>query len=241
MIPMKNTSHQQAIFDYRSCFQFKASFSSFTILQLLHHNLDLFAQELNKLTEKMPNFFANAMIVIDLEKITEQMDFKQLKQILIDHQMIPIGVQNAKIAATLHEATEAGLPALSLNSATNNRNAQHNFIELKQHTKLIQHPVRSGMQIYAKNSDLVITAAVSEGAEIMADGHIHVYGPLRGRALAGVKGDKEARIFCHQFRAELVSIAGYYLTQEDMPKRGKQNGMIQIYLENNQVKITTIE
>ena len=75
---------------------------------------------------------------------------------------------------------------------------------------LVTQPVRSGQQIYARGTDLVILAAVSPGAEVIADGHVHVYGALNGRALAGVRGYTSARIFCKSFRAELVSIAGIY-------------------------------
>lgn len=74
----------------------------------------------------------------------------------------------------------------------------------------VTQPVRSGQQIYARGTDLVILAAVSPGAEVLADGHVHVYGALNGRALAGVRGNTNARIFCKSFRAELVSIAGIY-------------------------------
>lgn len=81
-------------------------------------------------------------------------------------------------------------------------------------TKLITTPVRSGQQIYARGGDLVIITSVSPGAEVLADGSIHCYGPLRGRALAGVQGDTSARIFCGSQEAELVSIAGQYLVDE---------------------------
>ncbi|WP_066015439.1 septum site-determining protein MinC [Endozoicomonas atrinae] len=78
-----------------------------------------------------------------------------------------------------------------------------------QKTTLIEHPIRSGQQVYAEG-DLVITSPVSSGAELLAGGNIHVYGPLRGRALAGVNGNTDARIFCLQFEAELISINGQY-------------------------------
>ena len=78
-----------------------------------------------------------------------------------------------------------------------------------QETKIIEQPVRSGQQIYAPG-DLIVLSQVSPGAELLAGGHIHVYGPLRGRALAGVNGNPEARIFCHRFEAELISISGQY-------------------------------
>jgi septum site-determining protein MinC len=84
-------------------------------------------------------------------------------------------------------------------------------------SRLITQPVRSGTQIYARGADLVVTASVSPGAEIMADGNIHVYAALRGRALAGAGGDAEARIFCSRLEAELVSIAGHYLVSDQIP------------------------
>lgn len=90
-------------------------------------------------------------------------------------------------------------------------------------TMVLKTPVRSGQRVYAKSGDLIVLSSVNTGAEVMADGHIHVYGALRGRALAGVKGNVEARIFCHSLEADLIAIAGYYLTNEDLPadKRGR--------------------
>ncbi|MCG5494114.1 septum site-determining protein MinC [Ectothiorhodospira variabilis] len=81
---------------------------------------------------------------------------------------------------------------------------------------VVNQPVRSGQQVYARGGDLIITGAVSAGAEVLADGHIHVYGPLRGKALAGVRGLDSARIFCRRLDAELVSIAGHYRIAEDI-------------------------
>jgi len=83
--------------------------------------------------------------------------------------------------------------------------------------KLITQPVRSGQRVYS-HGDLTVTATVSAGAEIMAEGNIHVYGSLRGRALAGVQGDSSCRIFCMDLQAELLSIAGIYQLRDDIPK-----------------------
>ena len=78
-------------------------------------------------------------------------------------------------------------------------------------------PVRSGQRVYARDRDLVLTATVGAGAEVMADGCVHVYGTLRGRAMAGVRGDATARLFCQEFRAELVAIAGVFRVFETLP------------------------
>lgn len=85
-------------------------------------------------------------------------------------------------------------------------------------TLVINSPVRTGQQVYAKNADLIVMGMVSEGAEVIADGNIHVYAPLRGRALAGESGDKTARIFAQSMQAELVSVAGIYrVFEQDLP------------------------
>lgn len=106
----------------------------------------------------------------------------------------------------------------------------------KSPTMLIKQPVRSGQQIYARGGDLVVMSSVGAGAEVLADGHIHIYGNLRGRALAGVQGDTQARIFCNNLDAELISIAGQYKISDDIPQDAK-NGLVQIYLDNDQMKI----
>ena len=88
---------------------------------------------------------------------------------------------------------------------------------------VVRTPVRAGQIVYAQANDLIVLAAVNPGAQLMADGNIHVYGPLRGRAVAGVRGAREARIFCQRLEAELVGIDAAYLTAEDIApeRRGK--------------------
>ena len=80
---------------------------------------------------------------------------------------------------------------------------------------IVDKPMRSGQQIYARGRDLVVLAMVSPGAEVIADGHIHVYGPLRGKAIAGARGNTDARIFALALEAQLLSIAGIYRTGEN--------------------------
>ncbi|MBC8057587.1 MAG: septum site-determining protein MinC, partial [Rhizobiales bacterium] len=101
-------------------------------------------------------------------------------------------------------------------------------------------PVRSGQQVYAQSRDLTVCATVGAGAEVIADGSIHIYGPLRGRALAGAQGNEKARIFCREFHAELVAVAGHYKVLEDIPKelRGKA---VQVWLDKDQLHIAALE
>jgi septum site-determining protein MinC len=105
---------------------------------------------------------------------------------------------------------------------------------------MIKHPIRSGQQVYAKRRDLIILSQTSAGSEVMADGSIHVYGPLRGRVLAGVKGDKTACIFCRSLEAELIVIAGCYqlLDESDTNLKGKP---AMIRLENDKLIIESID
>jgi septum site-determining protein MinC len=104
-------------------------------------------------------------------------------------------------------------------------------------TVALQHrqPVRTGQQVYAQGSDLVVTGTVANGAEVLADGNIHVYGALRGRAFAGALGDATTRIFCSEFRAEIVSIAGHYRVFEELPKEFAGRA-VQIWLEHDDSK-----
>ncbi|HWV63796.1 MAG TPA: septum site-determining protein MinC [Oxalicibacterium sp.] len=95
-------------------------------------------------------------------------------------------------------------------------------------TMIVDTPVRAGQRIYARGADLIVTAAVNNGAEVIADGSIHIYAPLRGRALAGANGDTDARIFTLSMEAELVSIAGMYRTFENGSERAQQPTQIRL-------------
>jgi septum site-determining protein MinC len=104
---------------------------------------------------------------------------------------------------------------------------------------MVSAPIRSGQQIYAEQRDLTVLATVGAGAEVIADGSIHIYGALRGRALAGARENEKARIFCREFHAELVAIAGHYKVMEDIPAdlRGKA---VQVWLDNGQIHIAAL-
>lgn len=122
----------------------------------------------------------------------------------------------------------------SLSSINNNSNANESG------TRLITTPVRSGQQLYSPNGDLIITSSVSNGAELIADGNIHVYGSLRGRALAGIDGNQNARIFCSSLEAELVSIAGQFKMSDDFAKEYWKHA-VEIFIKNGQLHIRDID
>jgi len=106
--------------------------------------------------------------------------------------------------------------------------------------KVVSQPVRSGQQVYAKGCDLILLAAVNPGAEVIADGNIHVYAPLRGRALAGVQGNEEARIFALNFGAEMVSIAGHYRVFEERPSSDVLGKAAQVALDGEKLLISSM-
>ena len=107
-------------------------------------------------------------------------------------------------------------------------------------TKVITQPVRSGQQVYAQGGDLLVMGMVSAGAEIIADGHIHVYGALRGRAYAGAQGDESARIFCRSLDAELVAIAGVYTVNEELDSKLIRQP-VQVQLAHDSLKIEKLD
>lgn len=191
-----------------------------------------FARELAEQIERSPRFFLNAPVVLDLKdtpEFAEAAAFVAAKEELSRQTLVLVGVQNA-LPAQVEAAAAAGLASFAPNATQPGRRQRPEPAPEPEpeppappppptasKALLVTQPVRSGTQIYAHGGDLVVTAAVSPGAEIVADGNIHVYGPLRGRALAGAGGDSEARIFCRRLEAELVSIAGCYLVSEQIP------------------------
>jgi len=211
-----------------------------------------FAEELATQVERSPRFFRNAPVVLDLkgaDGFAAAADFTEARQLLHEFTLALVGVQNAE-PAQLEAAAEAGLASFAPTAAQPSRRAAPSAVAAapaapaaptvappRASTRLVTTPVRSGTQIYARGADLVVTAAVSAGAELVADGNIHVYGPLRGRALAGASGDASARIFCSRLEAELVSIAGRYLVSEQLPP--EQHGSpVQIALVDDRLTIT---
>jgi septum site-determining protein MinC len=192
-----------------------------------------FEAELAVQVQRSPRFFLNAPVVLDLKgtgEFAREAEFAEAKEILRRHTLTLIGIQNAA-PVQADAAAAAGLAGFAPNATQPSRprpaeaapgagqapqgHASSSPTAAK--SRLITQPVRSGTQIYARGADLVVTAPVSAGAEIMADGNIHVYAALRGRALAGAGGDAEARIFCSRLEAELVSIAGHYLVSDQIP------------------------
>lgn len=225
-----------------NAFQLKGSMITFTVLQLLSANNEAFTAQLELLAHQTPNFFKYAPIIIDLERLLESdqvIDFAHIKSELQRHSLVPVGIRHANDLHT-QAAIQAGLALLSSSKPeTHKSSISANNASKNNTSKIITQPVRSGQQIYAQNTDLIVLAPVSAGSELLADGNIHVYGPLRGRAIAGVSGDRSARIFCLKLEAELIAIAGYYRLNEDMKIPKGTNG-IQVFLEDEKLLLQAI-
>ncbi len=221
-------------------FQLKASSMTFTSLLLFTSNLDIVESQLAALVEKTPQFFNSTPILLDLTDAETRglpLDLLKLLGILRRYRLSPIGVKSYNNEHK--EIARANYLAIIAQTETEKAVAENKSPpqpppEPKIVTaKLIDQPVRSGKQIYAKGCDLIITSTVSHGAEVLADGNIHIYGTLNGRALAGIQGDENARIFCKNLDAELIAIAGHYLVNEQISEEYKaKNHLLEIFLSN---------
>jgi len=231
-------------------------------------NLRLFAfdpaalqAELTAKVAAAPQLFGRAPLVLDLSRLAQLPDWHATRALLDAVRaagMLPVGLaygttENAQLAQELDlplfakfrsayerapneapRAAEAKSAAPPAPAAAPQPNAAPATTALR-HDK----PVRSGQQVYARGRDLVLGAMVGNGAEVIADGSIHIYGRLSGRALAGAQGDTGARIYCTDFQAELVSIAGHYRVFEDIPPdlRGKP---VQAWLDGEKLLLAKL-
>ena len=211
----------------------KGEMSMLNVLHLEELDVAAICLELKRKIDEVPQFFMQSPVVVDCSQLGDavaEFDFTLLKDGLLELGFIPVGVRNipASMNVTLAKAGWAVM--------RENRNSQpekkqpeqsqpvNKEIESQEQTQprepqvvsagikslTIERPVRSGQQVYAADADMTVLAQTSAGSEIMADGSIHVYGALRGRVLAGARGNEKARIFCQSLQAELIAIAGRY-------------------------------
>ena len=218
--------------------EIKAGSVNLLNIKLLDADAESIAAQLAHKVRKAPEFFRNAPIVIDLSGLRDPdspIDFGKLLPMLRTLGLSPVGVRGG--SEILHcTAAVAGLAVLADvrpdPSPKDGAKTTAAPTVARGSTKLIDYPVRSGQRIYAAGGDLIVLAPVSAGAELMADGHIHIYSSLRGRALAGVQGNLESRIFCLDLQAELIAIGGQYQISENLEEsiRGKP---VQVFLRDD--------
>lgn len=239
---MSTDSQQNA--HHSPVLEFKSSTFSVPILVLASNDIVIIEQQLQEKIHLAPEFFKNSPLAFDLQELNKHdldIDVTELINVIRKLGLLPIGIRGGTTQQN-QQALKLGVPVHSGHSTTASSGTQQKTPEpapelqaIAATTTLITHPVRSGQRIYA-SGDLVILAQVSAGAEILAEGNIHVYGSLRGRALAGVQGNTEARIFCSDLQAELISIAGNYKVSEDL-NGAVLNQAVQIYLQNHTLVI----
>lgn len=223
-------------------FEIKSANLPLVALLLKSSDLDALARELDERFASEPDFFDQDALMIDLGPLQliggarEAIDFPALITLLGRYQLVAMAIKGgsppqmmAALQAGLLPVPEAHLVSQGARTAPRaERPAQPAPAAPRPQVQaapiaappvspgalVIDKPLRSGQQVYARGRDLVVLAMVNAGAEVIADGHIHVYAPLRGKAMAGARGNVDARIFALELKAELLSIAGVYRTSE---------------------------
>ena len=204
-------------------------------------------RELTDKVQHAPNLFAHAPVVLDLSHLPALPDLETVRDLLArirEAGMSPVGLsygttENEQLARALDVPLFAKFRAAFERGGKSEPNVEPVVEETPAPRSRRRDPEPSPAaqsQVYARGRDLILTKLVANGAEVIADGSIHVYGALRGRALAGAQGDASARIYCQEFHAELVSIAGQYRVFEDMPEdlRGKR---VQAWLDGDKLVV----
>ena len=230
-------------------FELKSAALTLVALVLKTADLALLAQELDARFGDAPELFDQEPVAIDLGALCDAgdaIDFDALIGQLRRYKMVPIAVRGGNAAQTqaahaaglidAHEASSAAPPAPSIEAV-----AGAPVASPARATLVIDKPLRSGQQVYAKGADLVVLAAVNFGAEVIADGHIHVYAPLRGRAIAGARGNADARIFSTCMAPQLVSIAGIYRTTETELPAEVQSRPAQVRLDGERLLVEALK
>lgn len=242
---------QADLLDQDPIFQLKGSMLAITVLELARNDLGVLEQQLAAKVEQAPAFFSDAPLILALDKLSSnepELDLPALLALCRKYGLRTLALR-ATAAEHLAAAQALDLAVLPPSGArervidpapTPAAPAKPSKPAEPEHrpTKVITTPVRSGQQIYAAGGDLIVTAAVSAGAELLADGNIHVYAPMRGRALAGIKGNGNARIFCQQMGAELLSIAGHYKVSEDLRREPLWGQAVHVSLAGELLNIT---
>lgn len=207
------------------------------------------AEELAQRSAAMPGLFDDEPVAIDLSGVREAeapIDFVALLSLLRLHRMRPVAARGGS-EAQMAAAFDAGLLETPEGARPPPREVAPPPPEVIERTVEVQlpplpplvldKPLRSGQQVYARDRDLIVLALVSHGAEVMADGHIHLYAPMRGRAHAGKAGNVEARIFCHRMEAQVLAIAGVHRTMDEPLPEGLEGGAAMVRLAGDELRI----
>jgi septum site-determining protein MinC len=258
MSPVSRSSQAPSPFEFRN--------ASLALVALVLRTTDLehLSQALDERFGQTP-LFEHDPVAIDLAAVADApmpIDFEALAALLRRHRMLPIGVEGGS-AEQMDAARAAGLGESSTvaeSQRADDRPSERTRrssrttgpdapaaerappgVHAGAPTLVIDRPLRSGQQVYARNADLVVLAAVNFGAEILADGHIHVYAPLRGRAVAGARGNTAARIFSTCMEPQLIAIAGTYRTTDTALPADVQGKPAQVRLDGDTLVVEPLQ
>ncbi|MEO3387805.1 septum site-determining protein MinC [Mesorhizobium sp. CAU 1741] len=211
---------------------------------------------LDDLAARSAGFFLRRPVVLDIDGLDiDRAQLRGLVEQLGTRNVRVMGIEGARpslLAADLPPAMADGRPAADIEEPAPEEavpgsvpEAYDSVVAAESHSiravpsMLVTQPVRSGQSIFFPDGDVTIVGSVASGAEVIAGGSIHVYGTLRGRALAGTMGNAAARIFCRRLEAELIAIDGFYKTAEDMEQ--DLNGQaVQVWLEGEAIRTGTL-
>jgi septum site-determining protein MinC len=225
-----NASHNRA---RSEAFEIDGSVASVTVLRLKTINVAHIEEELRARVASLGHMFPYSPVVVDVAELddasAQELPLHDLADRLRACKLLPVGAANLPPSAVWNAAAagmavvqlapasvrtvEPARPDASVEPPRSDATPPDRAVS----TVTVRQPVRSGQVIYAQRADLVVLAPVNAGAQVIADGHIHVYGPLRGRALAGAQGMADACVFCQSLEAELISVAGQYLLPDEIP------------------------
>jgi septum site-determining protein MinC len=243
----------------RAAFELKGVVSPLTVLRVRTRDLNLIERQLRAKLLQMPHFFQDAPVVLDLAALDgglRDLPLAALVHVLRSMGVVPVGASGVE-EGDRAAVRSAGLgviktgpgrereeprdeePAAVASGRPEAAPALPRRPDPHRPPMVVRQQVRGGQEIYARHTDLIVLAPVNPGAQIYADGHIHIYSTLRGRAMAGAQGLTDARIFVHKLEAELVAIAGAYLMADDIPadRRGRPS---QVFLEKGECRISAI-
>ena len=228
-------------FEEKAVLEFKGRMLMMTVLLLKDLDPNTLHREVGRRLDEAAQWLRDAPVVID---VADPENSNQIELLAAVDTLRGLGVNLVALARNAHlDADTAAMLGLGSISLAGGRDvprpepapaSQAPAAE----TLVVEQPVRSGQQIYS-HGDLIVLAPVSTGAELLAEGHIHVYNTLRGRALAGVRGNTAARIFCQDLDAELVSIAGHYRVAEDLPDNQRRKA-VQITLDGDAMRFVEL-
>lgn len=216
--------------------EFKGNVFTFLVLYIKNNAIDLVTQAIFQKIQESPVLFKDASIILNISYLTSSVNWDGMQRAIVSTGLRIVGICGSIDSILKNIIIQSGIPILkegkNFSKKSNFLNTNNSFSNKQYQAKIITTPVRSGQKIYVHQSDLIVINNVSTGAELIAGGNIHIYGTMRGRALAGVHGDVKKNIFCTKFFAEIVSVAGEYLLIDQISCNILGNGA-HIFLKNN--------